>query len=229
MILFFVDNVEEEKCILAEDEFIHCCKVLRHKENDTINFTNGKGIFGTARITEIKKKYALLDVISTEQNQELGSYTILAVAPPKNRSRWEWLLEKSVEIGVNTIIPMTSSHSERVNLNIERSKKIMRSAALQSKRIIHPTVLELTKFANIITSQDYSNFDKFIAHFNSDNAHLNSYKYSSKNRIILIGPEGDFSQEEVALAIKNEFVPVNISNNRLRTETAAIVATNFLV
>jgi len=136
MILFFVNDISTLKSTLEEDEFQHCCKVLRHKVHDVINITNGQGVFALARIEKVNKRNAELHIISKEVKTATRHKKVLAVAPPKNRGRWEWLLEKSVEIGVDVIIPMATGNSERVKLNIERSKKIIRSAALQSKRII---------------------------------------------------------------------------------------------
>lgn len=229
MIIFFVSDISPTNCFLEEDEFQHCIKVLRHKENDVIHITNGQGFFAKARIQKIKKRIAELVVISQEELHDYDSKVFLCVSPPKNRSRWELLLEKSVEIGVNTIVPMTSGNSERVKFNIERSQKIMRSAALQSKRIIHPNIEEITTFDKIISNKKYKEFNKFIAHYGDGNLHLKNINLKASSSIVLIGPEGDFRKEEITKALDQNFKLVNISNNRLRTETAALVAVNFLV
>ena len=151
MILFFVSDISTLKCTLEEDEFQHCCKVLRNKVDDKVFITDGQGVFAQTRIVKVNKRNADLEVLSKETKTASSFKKVLCVAPPKNRGRWEWLLEKSVEIGVDVIIPMTTGNSERIKLNIERSQKIMRSAALQSKRIIHPSISEITSFDKIIS------------------------------------------------------------------------------
>ncbi len=228
MILFFVSDISTSKCTLEEDEFQHCCKVLRNKVDDTVFITDGQGVFAQARIVKVNKRNADLEVLSKETKTASSFIKVLCVAPPKNRSRWEWLLEKSVEIGVDVIIPMTTGNSERVKLNIERSQKIMRSAALQSKRIIHPSISEITSFDKIISNSEYSNYLKLIAHFKEENEHIIQVSKEGKNKIILVGPEGDFRPEEIEKALTENFKLVNISQNRLRTETAALVCVNFL-
>jgi len=228
MILFYVSDISGTKCTLEEDEFQHCCKVLRYKAGDKIFITNGTGVFAQAQIEKINKRNAELVVLSQESKTPSDHKKVLAVAPPKNRGRWEWLLEKSVEIGVDKIIPMTTGNSERAKLNIERSQKIIRSAALQSKRIVHPSISEMTSFDKIISDKTYSDYLKMIAHFKPENPHVLSFLPHKKSKIILVGPEGDFRSEEIEKATSKNFNLVNISENRLRTETAALVSVNFL-
>lgn len=229
MILFFTSDLTVKNPTLEEDEFQHCCKVLRHKVGDHISITNGKGIFANARINKINKRSAELEVISTDKFAENERKIVLAIAPPKNRSRWEWLIEKSIEIGVDVIIPMTTHHSERAKLNLERSRKIMRSAALQSKRKWHPTLTEITSFDSILKDKSFDGSDKFIAHYKVENPHLRELQKGTKSAVIFVGPEGDFSPEEIESARTQNYTLVNISSNRLRTETAAIVCATFLV
>lgn len=228
MIIFYTSSINNKQCTLEEDEFIHCCKVLRHKIGDHINVTNGQGIFAEGEIVSISKKNALVKLFKTETKKP-DPYTYhLAVAPPKNRSRWEMILEKSVEIGVDYIIPIVTKNSERIKLNIDRGNKIIRSAALQSKRITHPKLYDLIKFEKLI--QDSGQYtQKFIAHYDKCNSHILEFQKDIGSSIIVIGPEGDFTSEEKAMAHDSGFFTVNISENRLRTETAALVGVNLLI
>lgn len=229
MILFYVNDLENENVFLEEDEYTHCCKVLRKKVGDQINVTDGKGLSAIATIIEVHKKKALLNIDSTQTHKRIESYLTIALAPPKNRSRWEWFLEKSIEIGADNIIPMRTKNSERVKINIERSHKIIRSAALQSLRYFHPQVTEVTNFEKVVENCDGNSFQKFVAHFKEGNEHLKDCKSLHNQKVILIGPEGDFTPEELSQLAQNNFQEVNISANRLRTETAGLVALNLLM
>jgi len=229
MILFYVKDLHNAHTLLEEDEYIHCCKVLRKKEGDVINITDGKGHSATAIILETKKQKAILEIQNTVSHSSKSSSVTIGIAPPKNRSRWEWFIEKSVEIGVDHIIPMRSKNSERVKFNIERSHKIIRSAALQSLRYFHPIISELTTIEAIVEANQDASLSKFAAHFNKDNIHLRDIQMKESQKLILIGPEGDFTKEELSMLASNNFKEVNISENRLRTETAGLVAVNLLV
>lgn len=228
MILFYVNDLKNENVILEEDEYTHCCKVLRKKVGDVINITDGQGLSAIAKIIEVHKKKALLSIDSTNKHKSLESYISIAIAPPKNRSRWEWFLEKSIEIGADKIIPMRTKNSERVKVNIERSQKIIRSAALQSLRYFHPQIEEVKNFNEVIENYSGESTQKFVAHFKEGNTHLKNLKSEQNQKIILIGPEGDFTPEELNQLLDSNFQEVNISENRLRTETAGLVALNLL-
>jgi len=228
MILFYTSGIIDASSLLEADEFMHCIKVLRHKLGDIIHITDGNGIQATAEIIEIKKSQAALRIIESESIKKSLNKFHLAIAPPKNRNRWEWILEKSVEIGVDNIIPLKSKNSERTKFNLERGQKIVRSAALQSLRPYHPALQELCTFENLIKDYD-DNWNKLIAHYREDNIHINQFQSDSNNHIIIVGPEGDFSPNEIEEAMNANFKLVNISNNRLRTETAGVVAINLLV
>ena len=228
MIFFYVNSIDGQVALLEDEEYIHCCKVLRKRVGDSISFTDGMGQSGTAIIESISKKTAQLSIQSiTISETPKYNYTI-AIAPPKNRARWEWFVEKSVEIGVSHIIPLKTKNSERIKINIDRSKKIMRSAAIQSLQHHHPKISDTTTLAQLLDNiQQYDN--KYIAHYKPEHNHLLNVIKQGYSHIILIGPEGDFTDDELSDAKKGGFLPVNISNNRLRTETAGIVAmTQFI-
>lgn len=227
MIIFYANFIDKDNILLEEDEFVHCIKVLRNKVGDVVQITNGQGIFGSAQITNIKGKTAQLELLNSEQLPHRPFNISLAVAPPKSKNRWELILEKCVEIGVDKILPFTSSNSERQKLNIERAEKIMRSASLQSKRSHHPIIQEPLKFVDIIKNAP-KHTHNFIAHYIAQQNTLTDFHPSLASALIIIGPEGDFAPEELELAKTHNFECVNLSNNRLRTETAAIVATTLI-
>lgn len=227
MILFYSQDLSLSTALLEEDEYHHCCKVLRHKVGDEITVTNGAGTTAKALIKEISKKKATLELLEKIEFQKKEGKITLAVSPPKNRARWEWLLEKAVELGVARIIPMTTQRTERSRINLERSRKIMRSAALQSLRHFHPQIEENISFLNLMKGYKQSS-DKYVAHYNKDNLNLLSSIKNNEQSIILVGPEGDFTDDEMAIALKNGYKSVNISSHRLRTETAAIIVVDQL-
>lgn len=230
MILFLADIIEADTAMLTEDEYIHCCKVLRHQEGDIINITDGKGMSAQATITSMSKKNATLRLKDIKHHIAPVKEIIIAIAPPKNRGRWEWFVEKSVELGITSVTPLKTKNSERVKVNIDRSRKIMRSAALQSLRYHHPDIKPLQTLNQFLAhSQEVPNKgSQFIAHYERDNSHLKDVQIDTDIRTILIGPEGDFTNEELQLAQDHSFQMVNISDNRLRTETAGIHATSIL-
>jgi len=227
MIQFYSSDISQGKAQLEEDEFHHCCKVLRHKVGDEIPITNGKGTTAKAIITLINKRTADLDVLSKSQAANKLTSSTLAIAPPKNRARWEWLIEKAVEIGVDQIIPLKTTRTERAKINIERSEKIMRSAALQSLRAHHPDLTSLVSFEQFMQNLP-EKFDRYIAHFQPDNHKLQAVQKQQSSAFIIIGPEGDFTEDELQHSKEQNIVEVNISAHRLRTETAAIVGVTLL-
>ena len=228
MILFYANEITDTSALLEQDEYHHCCKVLRHKEGDVINITDGNGKRAKAVIDKVSKREAMLSITEQQFIEPSNNEIILVVAPPKNRSRWEWLIEKSVEIGVTEIIPLVTARSERQKVNQERSQKIMRSAALQSMRPYHPRLSPMMNFKSIIDNESYADKMRFLASFSAENSQLLDHRSTAKKALIMIGPEGDFTTEEITIAKQQGMTTVNISSNRLRTETAAIVAVTLL-
>ncbi len=229
MNVFYVSHINPSGSILIDDDFKHCCHVLRYKEGQKIHITDGKGQEAEAIIEKIEKKSAALSIINLVNHDASNNPITIAIAPPKNRNRWEWFIEKSVEIGIDTIIPMQSKNSERQKINIERAEKIIKSAALQSKRWHHPKIQAVKKLESIFESHHNKNINKFLSHYKPNNTHLKDETLTNTPSIILIGPEGDFNNDEIQSGIDAGFKIVNISKNRLRTETAGIVALNLLV
>lgn len=227
MNLFYQGSLSEttRNIIFDKDESRHIFKVLRYKSGDTLHITNGFGILFTATLVEVSQKECIAVVREAEKKDPLPYYFHIAVAPTKNNDRFEWFLEKATEIGISEITPIICDHSERKVIKLDRFEKIIESAMKQSLKMYKPKLNELTSLAEFI--QLHANFkgDKYIAHCADSNKQLlkNLVQPKAKN-IMLIGPEGDFSYNEIALAQKNDFIPISLGESRLRTETAAITA-----
>jgi 16S rRNA (uracil1498-N3)-methyltransferase len=210
---------------MPEEESLHCVKVLRLTEGDEVRLTDGKGLFFRAKIVRAHHKRCAVEII--EQWEELPArdfFLQIALAPTKNLDRIEWFAEKATEIGIDKISFLRCRYSERKELKEERIQKILVSAMKQSLKATLPVLEGLVHFADFVKQP----FDgqKYIAHCYSDQErnYLTSHYKKGGNLLVLIGPEGDFSEEEVALALSHGFVPVSLGNSRLRTETAALVA-----
>lgn len=225
---FYAPNILESKQ-LPEEESQHAVRVLRLKEGDNIEVIDGKGIKYLCRITLAHPKRCMLEIEgSTEVPNHWKCNVVIAVAPTKNLDRMEWMAEKITEMGVDRIIPLRCRYSERKELKTERLKKILVAAMKQSLKAVLPEIDEMTPVTDII-KMDFSG-QKFIAYCDRDiERHLLTEKYSSgRNALILIGPEGDFSKEEIRLALDNGFIPVSLGDSRFRTETAAMFACSVI-
>ncbi len=224
MHLFYTPDLQGDTYRLSEEESKHCVRVLRLTEGESLFLIDGKGMFCEAMIVSAHPKACLLKVTDKKNNYGKRDFRLtIAVSPTKNIDRYEWFLEKATEIGMDEIIPLISRYSERKEIKPERLEKVMISAIKQSIKAYLPTLQPLQSFKTIVKSP----FDgqKFIAHCNEGEKFLlRDSVVKGKEVLILIGPEGDFSNEEVELAIKEGFVPVSLGNSRLRTETAALVA-----
>ena len=225
MQLFYTQNFNE-KTSLTKEENKHIVKVLRKKVGDKINIINGKGFLFIAEIEEIKKNIVSLKVIKKEKKEKQHKYNLhLAIAPTKNINRFEWFLEKATEIGINEITPIICSRSERKKINLERCNKIIISAVKQSMKFYRPKLNSPISFIDFI-DKEYPG-EKYIAHCLNQKKHK-IIKSEKLSHLILIGPEGDFSENEISLAINKKFKPTTLGNSRLRTETAGVVATQTL-
>jgi len=224
MHIFYTPDISGKSYTLDETESKHCTRVLRLIKGDLITLVDGHGGFYTAEINDPNPKRCLVNVIKSEQQFGLQGFQVnIAIAPTKNMERIEWFLEKVTEIGVNRITPLLCRFSERKEIKQERLEKVMISAMKQSLKAYLPKLDELIKFSNFI--QQPFEGQKFIAH--CEDQHRDLLKSRIKpggNYLILIGPEGDFSTEEIEMALKEGFHPVSLGNSRLRTETAGIVA-----
>lgn len=226
MQLFFIENPESE-IVLSKEESKHATKVLRKKEGDILNFTDGKGGFYKAEITIADTKKCRLQIISSEQKPKQHNYHLhIAIAPTKNMDRYEWFLEKATEIGIDEITPIMCDHSERKVLKTERCNRILLSAMKQSLKF------HLPKLNKAITLKDFLKQDfegnKYIAHCEDEEKTELRKEEKANKTTVLIGPEGDFSPAEIEIALQNQFKAVSLGNSRLRTETAGLVAVNTI-
>ena len=227
MQLFFNPNITEavKEITFDKEESRHIVKVLRMKDGDKFKITNGKGSFFNAEVTNPNPKECVVKIISEEIQKPLPYQLHLAVAPTKLNDRFEWFLEKATEIGISEITPIFCDHSERKTIKPERYEKIIQSAMKQSLKAYLPILNPAVSFKEFIETKKQQDTFKFIAHCEeTDKASLKSKLIPKKSVLILIGPEGDFSTEEINMALKSEFLPVSLGNSRLRTETAAVVA-----
>jgi len=222
--LFFAPDIVQPIFQLPADESKHIIKVLRMKAGDDILFTDGKGMLYHCRIAEANPKGALVEVLEKEQGKDRREFYLhMATAPTKNISRFEWFLEKATEIGVDRITPFISEHSERKALKTDRLNRVITAAMKQSLKTFRPVLDEALPFEKLI--QQPFEGEKFIAYIHPEiTQELSKAYHRDNNALILIGPEGGFSPEEVEAAKAKGFLPVKLGPSRLRTETAAITA-----
>lgn len=226
MKLFF-GTIEGDSAFLNEDESQHFSKVLRGSEGDIVHITDGEGNLAECEIISVSKKSVEGKVIQLQENFEQKKYYLhVAIAPTKNIERIEFFLEKATEIGIDEITFLQAFHSERKNIKIERLDKIVQSATKQSLKAYLPKLNDLTKFNDFI-KQDFSDYTTCIAHCESDIART-PFTTILQNQppkvLILIGPEGDFSRDEINTAYAQGFTGITLGSQRFRTETAALQA-----
>lgn len=213
---------------LPEEEAQHCTRVLRLNIGDEITLTDGKGNFYQAEITAATNKRCQVAIKETRHQEPLWPCHLhIAMAPTKNMDRNEWFAEKATEIGFDELTFLNCRFSERKVIKTERISKILVSAIKQSLKARLPKLNEMTDFHTFI-QQDFKG-QKFIAHcYEGEKKQLKEALTPGEDALVLIGPEGDFSEEEVQKAIEHGFVPISLGKSRLRTETAALVACHTL-
>lgn len=225
--IFFAPDILSNQT-LPQEESAHCVRVLRKKEGDTLYIADGKGHFFDAEIVEAHQKHCVVNIINTiDEPKPWANNLHIAFAPTKNMDRVEWFAEKATEIGIDKFTPLLCRYSERKEIKLPRIEKILISAMKQSQKSFVPHLDEMTAFADFIKLP----FDgqKFIAHcYPQEKKLLKDVYKQGENVLILIGPEGDFSEKEVQLALDNGFEPISLGRSRLRTETAALVACNTI-
>ncbi len=244
-------SAEQQEIILDEDNSRHIIQVLRMKPGDPLQLTDGKGILLTASVLNDHKKKCVVKVQSALTLPPKEPTVSIAISPLKNASRFEWFLEKATEIGVGEIIPLLCERTERQHIRQDRLQHILVSALLQSQQTWLPVLRPPTPFSTGVKDAEYTH--RLIAHCLEEprptedlaawrrrritgadpspaslSPAVSPAKSSATTSLILIGPEGDFSPEEVTLALKEGFVPVTLGDNRLRTETAGVVAATLL-
>lgn len=224
MIQFYSPDIETTLS-LPESDSAHCCRVLRMQQGDEVVVVDGKGSRFTCRLLDNNSRHTAVEIVAKEEVLPLWpNFITLMVAPTKHLDRMEWLVEKLVEVGVNRIVPLKCRYSERKELKRERLEKIAVSAMKQSLKAVLPEITEMMPLKQAVTQ--FSRGQKYVGYCDENTPRsLLARRYEPDRDVtILIGPEGDFSPEEIAMLIDSGYIPVTMGDNRLRTETAALVA-----
>lgn len=227
MHVFYTPDIQT-RAELPEEEAAHAVRVLRLQAGDEVTLTDGKGNFYRAEISVASNKRCLVNILETQPQEPLWQgHLHIAMAPTKNMDRTEWFAEKATEIGFDELTFLNCRFSERKVIKTERIQKILVSAIKQSLKARLPRLNEMTDF-NKFVRQPF-NGQKFIAHcYEGEKPLLKDILKQGEDALVLIGPEGDFSEEEVKTAVAQGFQPVSLGRSRLRTETAALVACHIL-
>ncbi len=227
MQLFYAPEISLPRYTLSEEESKHCTRVLRMTIGDELHLTDGRGNMYRCKVVDDNAKRCAVEVVETMVEYEPLTYgLVMAVAPTKIIDRFEWSLEKATEIGVTEIYPIECDHSERRQIKDEREQKVITAAVKQSLKAYHPKLHPMTSVREVM-ALDFDG-EKYIAHCDSsfgEKEYLGKMIKKGGKNLILIGPEGDFSKEEINFAAQNGFKAVTLGRERLRTETAAVVAT----
>jgi 16S rRNA (uracil1498-N3)-methyltransferase len=225
--LFYQPLIGENIHHLDEEESRHCIKVLRKRQGELIHITDGKGSFYDAIIVKDDPRQCTFTIKHQSKEKEKGFSVHIAIAPTKNADRIEWFVEKSVEIGVDHITLIDCQNSERSFIKTERLKKVAISAMKQSIKATLPEVSGILSFDDLINNHPAT--QRFIAYVDASNPlHLKDEARPGQHYLVLIGPEGDFSKEELEAALALGYRKVNLGHSRLRTETAGVVACHTL-
>jgi len=224
MFLFYTPINANGLLSLTEDERRHATKTLRKRVGDEIWSTDGSGHKYKSRISELSKSEVVLEIISKEEIFKSSPNLHIAIALTKNAGRIEWFLEKATEIGISQITPLVTARTEKKSFKKSRADKIIISAMKQSLRCYLPQLQDATTLQDFLSKESNSVDHKYVGHYKEDNLQLQEALIGGNNSTILIGPEGDFTEEEMKLVEDAGFISINLGNHRLRTETAGIVA-----
>jgi len=221
---FFSENIEEKKQTLDEETSRHVAQVLRIKEGEHILLTDGRGTSAEAEVTHPHKKHTEVRIITRDFVERPSRQLTIAISLVKNSARFEWFVEKATELGTAEIIPMICERTEKQKFRTDRFQNILRSAMLQSMQTWLPVLHEPKKFDEVIVAASHD--QRFIAHCADDDKQnlQTAFDQLFNTHIVLVGPEGDFTTEEILFAKQNGFVPVSLGSTRLRTETAGLYA-----
>jgi len=225
MHVFYTPDITSDQYVLSQEESWHCTKVLRLVVGDVVHLIDGQGgLYEAEIVTESKKSVTLQVLKTTREYQKRNHHLHIAIAPTKNIDRLEWFLEKATEIGIDQITPLICDRSERKIVKEDRLNKVITSAVKQSLQAYHPVLNETISFKDFIGNQTAAY--KMIAHCvdGEPRKFISEITQPGGNYLILIGPEGDFTPNEIQLALDNNFNPLTLGNTRLRTETAALAA-----
>ena len=235
MELFYAYEVSGRFCRLDAEESGHCVRVLRHRAGDELDVIDGRGTLYRCRLTDPDPRGAEAEILSEQPGWNAPRYRLtVGCCPTKNNDRFEWFVEKATELGVDRIVPLIGERSERKVYKTDRAKRIALSAAKQSLKARIPEISEPLSVREFILSHhpggDTAAPSRLfaIAYCFEDGSvprrSIQDVLGEVHDVTVLIGPEGDFSPEEAALALKNGYVPIHLGPSRLRTETAAVTA-----
>ena len=229
MRLFISNDTSAPYATLQPEESRHCVRVLRMTVGDELWVTSGDGTMCRARLATPDPDNCEVEIVERIENYQPRPFHLhLAVAPTKNNARLEWFVEKAVEIGIDRITPVICDHSERGNLKTDRLDKLALSAMKQSLKATRPLIDPPVKLLDFLQNLN-SQFSKFVCYCSGNERHTLRQLYTSgTDALVLIGPEGDFSEREITTALQLGFQPVTLGDSRLRTETAALYATTVL-
>lgn len=228
MQLFFTPDIDPslKNFVLSEEESKHAIRVLRMNSGDRLHLIDGRGGLYEAEVIDPHPKRTVLSILKVEEDFQQPRYHLhLAVGPTKNIDRIEWFLEKATEVGIQEITPIICEHSERKEVKLDRLNKVIVAAMKQSLKAYLPKLNPAISFRQFLSRLPVEDVQKAIAHcVQSDKKYLDQIFQPGQHYIVLIGPEGDFSAEEIELALQAGFQPISLGEARLRTETAALAA-----
>jgi 16S rRNA (uracil1498-N3)-methyltransferase len=225
MLIFYVPGIKGNACVMDENESRHCITVLRMTRGDRLKLVDGNGNLYEGILSDPDPSGCRVTITSVTKDFEKREYRLhIAISPIKNQERFEWFIEKSVEIGVDVITPLICRNTEKPGIKKERIENIIISAMKQSLKAFRPALNEPVTFGAFINSDPDG--IKMIAHCNlaHERKKIDLIYEKTRDAVILIGPEGDFSEEELSLAFNNGFKSIHLGTSRLRTETAGIAA-----
>jgi len=221
---FYSKNIEGNLINIEGEEAQHASKVLRLKVGAKVAVIDGIGGYYECEVLSIDKRKLVAQVVTKKEHFKSRAYRIhIAIAPTKNMSRFEWFLEKSTEMGIDEITPILTKNSERKHIRPDRLQKILTSATKQSQKATIPKLNPLVDLNNFLTH--VTTKEKYIAYCDYENKHLIRQLETGKDVLVLIGPEGDFNSVEIKTILEQGFKPIGLGQERLRTETAGIMAT----
>lgn len=223
MHLYYDPEITGTLYTLSREESSHCIRVMRGKKNDLVFLTNGKGNLFRAMIEDPHPNKCLLRIIEKTENPQPRPFHLhIAIAPTKQIERFEWFLEKATEVGIDEITPLLCERSERKILKPERLSRVLVSAMKQSVKTILPQLNPPTNFERFIQSSGQG--QKFLANCREEHVFLSDVTRPGESITMLVGPEGDFTEDEIAQAENHGFNSVSLGKSRLRTETAGLSA-----
>ncbi len=221
MNIFYKPDIKEETLVLDPEESMHCSRVLRSRIGDRIQLIDGRGGYYEAEIMDNNPKATHIQIINKQLDYKPLPYMLhMAIAPTKNMDRFEWFIEKATEIGISRITPILCTRSERKHVRTDRLVKVMIAAAKQSEKAYFPIIDDLVPYKEWIRKQQGEHC--YIAHCMEGEVKNLSQISIHDSLTVAVGPEGDFTPEEVDAALEAGFGPLSLGTYRLRTETAGI-------